>query len=123
MKKLLQSIRGKLIDAKIFIARTMSWVSMANSLMLVFLVIEKLNSLGVIKGDLGNSLILVILLWFCILLFLGWIEIKKIKAPHVESTKMLELNPPMKNAFERIDEIDKRTKSIEEQLKKLNQNE
>lgn len=123
MKKLLQLIRGKLIDAKIFIARTMSWVSMANSLMLVFLVIEKLNSLGVIKGDLGNSLILVIILWFCILLFLGWIEIKKIKAPHVESTKMLELNPPMKNAFERIDEIDKRTKSIEEQLKKLNQNE
>ena len=120
MKKIFNFLRSKIIDTKIYIARITSWVGIFNSLMLVFLVIEKLNSLGIVKGDLGNSLILVIILWFSLLVFLGWIEVKKMKIPHVESKKMLELNPPMKNAFERINEIDKRTKSIEEQLKKLN---
>ena len=120
MKKIFNFLRSKIIDAKICIGRTMSWVSMANSLMLVFLVLEKLSSLGVVKGDLGNLLIFVIIAWFLILVFLGWIEIKKIKAPHIEAEKVLELNPPMKNAFNKIDEIDERTKLIEEKLKKLN---
>ena len=119
MKEFFNFLKSKLIDVKIYIARTMSWVSMANSLMLVFLVIERLNSLGIIKGDLGSSLVLVVILWFGVLVFLGWLEIKKIKAPHMESVKMLELNPPMKDAFIKIDEIDKRTKKIEEKLNKL----
>jgi len=112
-----------MINAKIYIARTMSWVSIMNSLMLVFLVIERLSSLGVIKGDLGNSLIFVILIWFCLLVFLGWIEVKKIKFPQTESVKMLELNPPMKNAFIKIDNINKKMDIIEEELKKLSKNE
>jgi len=123
MKKFFKLIRSKMINAKIYIARTMSWVSIMNSLMLVFLVIERLSSLGVIKGDLGNSLIFVILIWFCLLVFLGWIEVKKIKFPQTESVKMLELNPPMKNAFIKIDNINKKMDIIEEELKKLSKNE
>ena len=119
MKEFFNFLKSKLIDVKIYIARTMSWVSMANSLMLVFLVIERLNSLGIIKGDLGSSLVLVVILWFGVLVFLGWLEIKKIKAPHMESVKMLELNPPMKDAYEKINEIDERTKKIEDRLNKL----
>ena len=116
MKNILQKIKSRIIDTKIYIARTMSWVSMANSLMLVFLVVERLKSLGVIKGDLGNSIILVVACWFCILVFLGWLEVKKIKAPHTESKKMLELNPPMKKAYTQIDSIERRIKKIEEKL-------
>lgn len=122
MKQFFNFLKSKIIDIKIYIARTMSWVSMANSLMLVFLVIERLNSLGIIKGDLGNSLIFVVILWFGLLVFLGWLEIKKIKAPHMEARKMLKLNPPMENAYKKIEEIDKRTKKIEEELNKLNKN-
>lgn len=119
MNKIFGFLKSKLIDIKIYIARTMGWIGMANSLMLVFLVVERLNKLGVVKTDLSNSIVFVVIAWFLILVFLGWVEIKKIKAPHMESKKMLELNPPMKNAYKKIDEIDKRTKDIEEQLKKV----
>lgn len=119
MNKIFKLIRSKMIDAKIFIGRTMSWIGMANSLMLVFLVIERLNNLGVIKGDLGNSLIFVIIAWFCLLVLLGWIEVKKIKAPHLEAEKMLEFNPPFKFMYDKIREIDLRTKRIEERVNQM----
>lgn len=116
MKKILNLIKSFMIDIKIYITRTMTWISMVNSLMLVFLVIEKLNSMGVIKGDLGNSLIFVIFLWFCILVFLGWLEVKKIRSPHTESVKRLEFNIPAKKAYTKINDIDKRIIKIEEML-------
>jgi len=119
MKKFFKYFISMLIDIKIYIARTMSWVSIANSLMLVFLVVERLHNLGVMNQDLGNSLFLVIILWFCLLVFLGWIEVKKIKAPHIESRKMLELNLPQKFIYTKIGEIDKRTKEMEEKLNKI----
>ncbi len=123
MKGFFNSLKSILIDVKIYVARTMSWINVANSLMLVFLVIERLNSLGIIEGDLGNSIIFVVITWFCLLVFFGWLEVKKIKAPHLESIKMIEFNVPMKNVCIGVKEIDERTKRIEEQLKKLNQNE
>ena len=109
-----------MVDVKIYIARTMGWIGMANSLMLVFLVIEKLNSLGLVKGDLGNSILLVIIIWFGLLVLLGWVEVKKIKAPHLEAEKMLDFNPPFKFMYEKIKEMDERTKKIEAELNKLN---
>jgi len=119
MNKLFTLVRGKLIDVKIYIARTMSWISITNSLMLVFLVIERLSSLGIIKGDLGDSLIFVVVGWFLLLVLLGWIEVKKMQVPHAESLKMLEFNLPMKHVVTKVDEIDQRIKNIE---KKLNEN-
>jgi len=122
MKKFLKLLVSTMIDTKIYIARTMSWVSIMNSLMLVFLVVERLHNLGIIKKDLGNSLIFVVIFWFFLLVFLGWIEVKKIKSPQTESVKMLELNPPMKNAFIKIENINKKMDIIEEELKKLSKN-
>lgn len=116
MKKVFNFLRSKIIDIKIYIARTTSWIGMANSLMLVFLVIERLSNMGVIKGDLGNSLIFVVILWFLLLVFMGWLEIKKIKAPHVEAEKMLKLNPPFEFMYNKIGEIDERTKEMEKKL-------
>ncbi len=119
VRSILKSALSFVTDIKIYIGRTMSWMSMANSLMLVFLVIERLNSLGVIKGDLGDSLIAVVFVWFCILVLLGWFEVNKLKAPHLESEKILEFNLPLKEVRTRIRDIDKRTKKMEEDLKNI----
>ena len=119
IKPFLKSVLSIITDIKIYIGRTMSWISMANSLMLVFLVIERLNSLGVIKGDLGNSVMLVVGVWFVILIVLGWFEVNKLRAPHLESEKILKFNLPLKEIRTKIREIDKRTKKIEEDLKNI----
>ena len=117
MKKFLNLLRSKILDVKIYIARTMSWVSIANSLMLVFLVVERLSSLGVIKADLSDSMIFVVVVWFGVLVLLGWIEVKKMKIPHAESMKMLELNLPQKEIYEKVRENNERLERIEEKLK------
>ena len=119
MKQFFNFIKSVLVDIKIYIARTMGWIGMANSLMLVFLVIERLNSLGLVKGDFGNSLIFVVITWFGLLVFLGWVEVKKIKAPHLEAEKMLGFNPPLQFMYDKIGEIDKRTKKMETKLNEL----
>jgi len=118
IKTILKKVLSIITDVKIYMGRTMSWISMANSLMLVFLVIERLNNLGVIKGDLGNSFFVVVGSWFCILVALGWFEVNKIRAPHLESEKILEFNLPLKEIRDRIREIDERTKKIEKDIEK-----
>jgi len=119
MKKQLKKILFKLVLMKIYISRTIGWMSIANSVMLVFLVLERLSSLGVIESDLGNSLFIVMFLWFCILVFLGWVEVEKIKAPHVESTKMIELNPPMNYMYKGIGRIEKKLDDLEKDIKEI----
>ncbi len=117
IKTFLKLVLSVITDIKIYMGRTMSWISMANSLMLVFLVIERLNNLGVIKGDLGNSFVVVVIVWFAILVALGWFEVNKVRAPHLESMKMMELNLPQKEIYNRVREINERTKKIEEEIK------
>ena len=117
IKSILKLALSIVTDIKIYIARTISWISIMNSLMLVFLVIERLSSMGVLKADLGNSFIVVVGVWFLILVVLGWIEVNKVRAPHLESMKMLEFNLPMKYVYEKVREIDERTKKIEGKLK------
>jgi len=119
MKKQLKKILFKLVLMKIYISRTIGWMSIANSVMLVFLVLERLNSLGVIESDLGNSLFIVVISWFCLLVFLGWVEVEKIKAPHVESIKMIELNPPMNYMYKGIGRIEKKLEDLEEEIKEI----
>jgi len=119
IKPFLKSVLSIVTDIKIYISRTISWISVANSLMLVFLVIERLNSMGVVKGDLGNSVMAVVGVWFVILVVLGWIEVNKIRAPHLESMKMLELNLPQKEIYNRVRKIDERTKKMEEEIKRM----
>ena len=113
MKKQLRWFLGKLVLTKIYIARTTGWMGIANSIMLVFLVIEKLNSLGIITTDLGNSLIFVIIFWAGALILLGWIEVEKLRAPHMESKKMFEINPPMQHISNTIDRVEKKLLELE----------
>ena len=114
IKSFFKSVLSIVTDIKIYISRTVSWISMVNSLMLVFLVIERLNSLGYIEGDLGNSLMFVMAAWFGILVVLGWIEVNKVRAPHLESMKMMELNLPQKEIYTKVRENNERLKRIED---------
>ncbi len=119
IKPLLKSVLSIVTDIKIYISRTVSWISLVTNLGILFLVIEKLNSLGVIKGDLGNSIITVMVVWFIFLVVLGWVEVNKVRAPHLESMKMLELNLPQKEIYNRVREINERIKKIEEWIKEM----
>lgn len=117
IKPFLKLILSIVTDIKIYISRTISWISMANSLMLVFLVIERLSSMGIIKKDLTSSFVIVVGVWFCILVVLGWVEVNKVRAPHVEAEKMLKLNPPAQRAYIKIDKIYEKMVKMEEKLK------
>ena len=119
MKAKLKWILKSLVHIKIYIARTIGWMGIANSVMLVFLVLDRLKSLGIIESDLGNSLFIVMIIWFCLLVFLGWLELEKIKAPQMESTKMFFINPPMKHMYDAIDRIEKKLDNFENEIKEL----
>lgn len=114
IKNVLKSILGFLIYIKIYISRTVSWISLVTNLGILFLVIEKLNSLGILKSDLGNSIMAIMVVWFVFLVALGWLEVNKAKAPHLEAIKMLELNPPMKDMYLKTRDNNERLKKIEE---------
>ena len=103
-------------DAKIYISRIIGWLSIGNSLMIIFLFLGSLSDRGIIKTDLGNSYLAVVTGWFVFLVILGWFEVNKVKAPHVEAIKMLELNPPMKDIYLKTRDNNERLKRIEERL-------
>lgn len=119
IKEIAKKILKKLVHMKIYIARTIGWMGIANSIMLVFLVLDRLKSLEIIKTDLGNALFMVMVIWFFLLIFLGWFEVEILQAPHRESEKMISINPPMQHIYNTVDRIEKKLNELEKELKEV----
>ncbi len=98
---------------KIRLMRSMSYMGIANSIMLIFVLLKIEDNLVLNKYK-----FLIAFLWFILLIFLGHIEILS-RTPHKESQRMLELQPPFKFMYEKIREIDNRTIKIEKDINEV----
>jgi len=106
MIEILLEIRKFMVYSKLWVQRTMSWVAIANSGMILFLVLSKLQDYG-IK--------IFITIWFIpiyfgvvlIMIFLGYLE-DKVGLFREEVRIASSRNPHINEIIERLDRIEKK---------------
>ena len=108
---MLKKIRSKLVHSKLFINRTMSWISMINAGMLLFLVLSRLEVYG-INIDIGKWFFPIFILTILLMLIFGYME-DKLGFYKEESRAATRRNPYMNEIINKLDKIDKRLNKIE----------
>ena len=111
IKKTIRYLRQKLTDAKVYTARAGSYIALFNSamLILIFLKVEE-------NAFLNEYKILLIIIWFTFLIFIGWFDVHIIKMLSNESETVFKYQPPIKRIHDGVQEILKRVEKIEEGL-------
>ncbi len=100
---MIRKIRDGFIFVKFCISRSISYVSLANSGMLLFLVLSKLKDAGWIKMDLETLFIPIVILSLGGMFAFGYWEMYKLKAVRKEQELYFELSPPMVEMKKKID--------------------
>lgn len=93
------------MKGKQFIMRTTSYLSILNAGMLLFLFLSKLKELNYIQVDLDKYIIVIFVTGLFLLLIIGWIDVKFLKAMQEEATISFNLTPPLKEMKERVDDL------------------
>ena len=99
---------------KVRLLRSMSYMGMANSIMLILVLLKVEDNLLLNKYKFHIAFF-----WFILLVLLGQLEILS-KTPHKESERMLELQPPLKFIHTKVGKIDDKLKEIEILIRELN---
>lgn len=104
--KLFFKFRGFLVYSKIWVQRTMSWIAIVNSGMILFLVLAKLQDYG-IKIHITAWFIPIYIAIIILMMFFGYLEDKA--GFHREELRVQsEKNPYFKEIIERLDNIEKK---------------
>ncbi len=90
---------------KQYISRTVTYLSIINSGMILFLFLSKLKESGFIQADLDKYFFTIFIIGIICLLILGWIDIKYIKGMQEENTISFSYQPPMVEMKQKIDEM------------------
>jgi len=106
MSNILRFLRKRLMLFKQYISRTTTYLSVVNAGMILFLFLGKLKEAGYIQADLDKFVIAIFLIGLTILLVLGWLDIKYLKAMQEENTINFYLQPPMVDMKDKIDEME-----------------
>jgi len=103
-----------MLQGKIWLLRSTSYMGIGNSILiiLIFLKIED-------NPILSKWIIPIIFGWVGLLIGMGYIESEIMKSPQTETRKMLHLNQPQEFIYNKVGEIDNRTKEIEIKLNKF----
>ncbi|HII71141.1 TPA: hypothetical protein HA265_00100 [Candidatus Woesearchaeota archaeon] len=103
-------IRKILVYSKVWAQRTMSWIAILNSGMILFLVLSKLQDYG-LKISITKWFIPIFIVAIILMIFLGYIEDKAgfHREEHREITKR---NPVFSEIIERLDNIESQIKKI-----------
>lgn len=112
MKRLLLSIRDKMIGVKIMLNRSLGYLSLMNAGMIFFLTLSKLKELGLINFSFTKLLIPLYLLGLVCMAFIGYLEMYVFKGYREElhrSQKLVPLHPELSR---RLDEIDAQLKDL-----------
>lgn len=91
---MIYKIRDLLMRTKFYIGRSMTYVSLANTGMLIYLSLSSLKTLGYIHIDLGQYMIGIIIVTFALLIGWGWIETNYLKGYGAEA-KFSYVNEPL----------------------------
>ncbi len=104
--KLLIKVREIIVNNKLWVQRTMSWMAIANSGMILFLVLAKLQDYG-IKINITLWFIPIYLGVIVLMTFLGYLE-DKVGIFKEEIRSAASRNPYWDKTFERLDRIEKK---------------
>ena len=102
---MLRFFRNKLMLFKQYISRTVTYLSIINSGMILFLVLSKLKEAGYVSANLDKYFFIIFAVGIMGLLIIGWIDIKYLKAMQEENTISFYLHPPMVEMKSKIDEM------------------
>lgn len=102
---MLRFLRNKLMLFKQYISRTVTYLSIINSGMILFLFLSRLKEKGYIQTELDKYFYIVFSIGIISLLILGWIDIKYLRAMQEENTINFYLQPPMVEMKSKIDEM------------------
>ncbi len=107
--------RKNIVHSKVFLQRTMSWISIANSGMIMFLVLSKFNDYG-LKIYITKWIIPLYLFFLLLMLVFGYAE-DRLGFLSEEKKIHEKRSPYMKDMIDRMDKMDKKLNSISRKLK------
>jgi hypothetical protein len=105
MKRIFKKIQEVVMKSKQCITRTVTYLSIINSGMILFLFLSKLKELGYISIELDNYFFIIFFLGLFLLLALGWMDIKILKGIQKENEIAFNFHPPMVEMRKKINDL------------------
>ncbi|MDD5092006.1 MAG: hypothetical protein PHQ23_13960 [Candidatus Wallbacteria bacterium] len=112
MKKILVRVRNIVLVLKFYLQRTMSWVSLANSGMIMFLVFSKLQQEYRIEMDISSFFIPLYLACLALMIFIGYLD-DRLNLYSREARIAQNRSPFIVELFARLDRIEKQLERLE----------
>jgi len=100
------SIRKLLVYSKVWAQRTMSWLAVANSAMILFLVLAKLQEYG-LNISITHWFVPIFIASILLLIILGYIE-DRAGFHREEIREVYKRNPMMHDIIDRLERIEKK---------------
>ena len=97
-----------LMNAKVYLTRSTGYLTLFNSAMILFLLLEKVNDKEIFHFDTSSSFLIIAIFGILFLIFIGWVETEVFKGAHEEFMKRFELNPYEMEIKSKIQEIHKK---------------
>ncbi len=102
-KGFLVKIRNLILFAKVCLARSMNYLAIINSGMVLFLLLSRLKEAGRIDLNLQDYFLLVALVGFIGLVLIGWFDIRVLKGLQAETTILFGYRPQMVSMKKKVD--------------------
>ncbi len=102
---MLKKIRTKSMLAKQYVARTVTYVSLINSGMILFLFLIQLKGLGIVNFDIESYFIPIFIGGLICLFILGWLEIKLFKGIQEELRISFQFTPQLVEMQSKLNDL------------------
>lgn len=100
------SVRKILVYSKVWAQRTMSWIAVLNSAMILFLVLARLQDYG-LNIAITHWFIPILILMVLLMVFLGYLE-DRAGFHREEAHEISKRNPMMNDILKRLERIEKK---------------
>ena len=98
-------LKKAILNLKIMINRTSSYIAILNAGMILFITLSTLKDAGIINIDLSKYLIPIYLLGFLVLIIVGYIDMFVLRAYKEELELQVKHNPVIMDMKNKIDMI------------------
>ncbi|MFC1691409.1 hypothetical protein ACFL0W_04470 [Nanoarchaeota archaeon] len=112
---MLRKVRSKIVHSKLFIQRSMSYLAIINSGMILFLVLSQLERYGY-DLDLRTWLIPIFLGTLAAMVLFGYLE-DKLGFYKTEVEAAQKRNPQINKVLERLDDLESQIKNLNKKIK------
>jgi len=116
--KLLKKFRDWLIMLKIYFGRSQSYLSIANTSMILIVLLTTLKDKGYVNFDITAYFIPLVALGMVLLILLGYFELKFFRGLNKEQEYYAQMNPFMVEIKDKIDSIETKLVNLENENKK-----